>query len=80
MLIGKRSQQNKLRTLEAISSLCLLANDIKNGVDQLRALGVVCVCSKRDSTRDGGKLTSFGPVVTSPTLSEDEVVRAEETT
>merc|ERR1711868_216073 len=54
----------QLEALEAIAGLGLLPNDVKDGVDQLNTLGVVTLC----------------PVVTSTSLAEDEVVRAEELT
>merc|ERR1719291_1452741 len=48
--------------LEAVAALCLLADDVKHGVDQLGALRVV----------------ALGPVVARARLAEDEVVRAED--
>merc|ERR1711869_147007 len=48
--------------LEAVAALRLLADNIKHGVDQLGALGVV----------------ALGPVVARARLAEDEVVRAED--
>jgi hypothetical protein len=54
----------ELETLEAIARLGLLADDVKNRVDQLGTLGVV----------------TLGPVITSSGLTEDEVIRAEELT
>merc|ERR1711966_162294 len=54
----------QLEALEAIAGLGLLADDVKHGVDELGALGVV----------------TLGPVVTGSGLAEDEVVGAEELT
>merc|ERR1712057_48961 len=54
----------ELEALEAIAGLGLLTDDVKHGVDELGALGVV----------------SLGPVVTGSGLAEDEVVGAEELT
>merc|ERR1712070_1297380 len=54
----------ELEALEAIAGLGLLADDVKDGIDELSALGVV----------------ALGPVVTSASLAEDEVVWAEELT
>jgi hypothetical protein len=51
----------ELETLEAVTGLGLLADNVKDGVDQLSTLGVV----------------TLGPVVTSTVLAEHEVVRAE---
>ena len=48
--------------LEAVAALGLLADDVKDGVDELGALGVV----------------ALGPVVARARLAEDEVVRAED--
>ena len=48
--------------LEAVAALGLLADDVKDGVDKLGALGVV----------------ALGPVVAGARLAEDEVVRAED--
>jgi hypothetical protein len=48
--------------LEAVAALGLLADNVKDGVDQLGALGVV----------------ALGPVVAGARLAEDEVVRAED--
>lgn len=42
-----------LPTLQAIGTLSLLANDIENGVDQLRTLGVVCESSERQYVQWG---------------------------
>jgi hypothetical protein len=53
-----------LETLEAITALSFLTDNIKDGVDKLGTLGVM----------------TLGPVVTSTGLSEDEVVRSEELT
>jgi len=53
-----------LETLEAIATLSFLTDDIEDGVDKLGTLGVV----------------TLGPVVTGTSLSEDEVVWAEELT
>jgi len=53
-----------LETLEAVTGLSLLADNIEDGVDQLSTLGVV----------------TLSPVVTSTGLAEDEVVRAEDLT
>jgi hypothetical protein len=52
----------KLETLEAIASLSFLADNIQNGINEFRTLGVV----------------SLSPVVSCSGLTEDEVVRAEE--
>jgi hypothetical protein len=52
----------KLEALEAISRLSLLADDVKNGVDELGSLGVV----------------TLGPVISGTVLAEDEVIGAEE--
>merc|ERR1712164_126383 len=54
----------ELEALEAIAGLGLLADDIEHGVDELDTLGVV----------------TLGPVITGTSLTEDEVVRAEELT
>mmetsp|Transcript_76585 Transcript_76585/g.206366 ORF Transcript_76585/g.206366 Transcript_76585/m.206366 type:complete len:211 (+) Transcript_76585:793-1425(+) len=51
-----------LEALKAISRLSLLAHDVENRVDQLGALSVV----------------TFGPVVASTGLAENEVVRTED--
>mmetsp|Transcript_13666 Transcript_13666/g.19951 ORF Transcript_13666/g.19951 Transcript_13666/m.19951 type:complete len:499 (-) Transcript_13666:33-1529(-) len=51
-----------LEALEAVAGLGLLAHDVKDGVDELGALGVV----------------TLGPVVAGSGLAEDEVVGAEE--
>ena len=51
-----------LEALEAVAGLGLLADDVEDGVDELRTLGVV----------------ALGPVVTGSGLAEHEVVRAEE--
>merc|ERR1711937_443132 len=48
----------QLEALEAIAGLGLLADDVKDGIDELGALGVV----------------ALGPVVTSASLAEDKVV------
>ena len=53
-----------LEALKAIATLSLLADDIEDGVNELSTLGVV----------------ALGPVVTGTSLTEDEVVRAEELT
>ena len=47
--------------LEAIAGFGFLANDIENGVDEFSSLGVM----------------SLGPVVSSPRLSKNKVVRSE---
>merc|ERR1712100_683945 len=52
------SSSGKLEALEAIARFGFLAHDIKDGVNQLSTLGVV----------------TLGPVVTSTSLAEDEVV------
>ena len=49
-------------TLETVTVFSFLAHDIKDGIDELRAFGVV----------------ALGPVVSSARLAEDEVVRAED--
>ena len=51
-----------LEALQAVAGLSLLAADVEHGVDQLSTLGVV----------------TLGPVVAGASLSEDEVVRAED--
>jgi len=53
-----------LETLEAIATFCFFSNDVENGVNELSALSVM----------------TLGPVVTSTSLTEDEVVRSEELT
>lgn len=53
-----------LEALEAIAALSLLSDDVEDGVDQLSTLGVV----------------TLGPVVTSSSLTEDEVIGSEELT
>jgi hypothetical protein len=53
-----------LETLEAVTTLSLTTNNIKNLVNKLSTLGVMSLC----------------PVVTSTGLTEDEVVGAEELT
>merc|ERR1719389_1661798 len=50
------------KALEAIAALGLLAHDVKDGIDELGALGVV----------------ALGPVVARARLAEDEIVRAED--
>merc|ERR1719410_3333400 len=52
----------ELKALKAVAALALLANDVEHAVHQLRTLCVV----------------ALGPVVASPALSEDEVVRPED--
>ena len=54
----------ELEALEAIAGLGFLADDVKDGVDQLGTLGVV----------------TLGPVVTGARLAEDEVVWTEDLT
>merc|ERR1711934_160059 len=54
----------ELEALKAIAGLGLLTDDVKHGVDELGALGVV----------------ALGPVVTGSGLAEDEVVGAEDLT
>merc|ERR1719439_212705 len=54
----------ELEALEAVAGLGLLADDVEDGVDELGTFGVV----------------TLGPVVTGTSLTEDEVVRAEELT
>merc|ERR1712029_328015 len=51
-----------LESLEAVTTFSFLSDDIEDGVDELGSLGVV----------------TLGPVVTSTSLSEDEVVWSEE--
>ena len=53
-----------LEALEAVAALSLLANNIEDGVNELSTLSVV----------------TLGPVVTSTSLTEDEVVGSEELT
>ena len=53
-----------LETLEAVTALSFLSDDIEDGVDELGTLGVV----------------TLGPVVTGTSLSENEVVWSEELT
>ena len=60
--ITSRSQEKVELTLETISALSLLADDVKNRVDELSTLGVVTLC----------------PVVASTRLAKDEVIRTEE--
>merc|ERR1712072_1517319 len=50
-----------LEALEAVAPLCLLTHDIQDGVNQFSSLGVV----------------PLRPVVSSASLTEDKVVRAE---
>jgi len=50
-----------LESLKAVTSFCFLADNIKNGVNQLSTFGVV----------------TFGPVVSRTSLSEDEVIWSE---
>ena len=52
----------KLKSLKAITTFGLLANDIKHGVDQLSSLSVV----------------TFSPVVSCSSLAEDKVVWTEQ--
>ena len=52
----------ELEALEAVSGLGLLADNVKDGVDELSTLGVV----------------TLGPVVTGTVLSEHEVIGAEQ--
>mmetsp|Transcript_16305 Transcript_16305/g.45255 ORF Transcript_16305/g.45255 Transcript_16305/m.45255 type:complete len:405 (-) Transcript_16305:70-1284(-) len=54
----------QLETLQAIATLGLLADDVQDGVDELRALSIV----------------ALGPIVARTALSEHEVVRAEKLT
>merc|ERR1712057_150792 len=54
----------ELEALKTIARLGLLADNIKHGIDQLSALGVV----------------TLGPVIASASLAEDEVVGTEELT
>jgi hypothetical protein len=53
-----------LETLEAIATFGFFSNDVENGVNELSTLSVV----------------TLGPVVTSTSLTEDEVVGSEELT
>ena len=53
-----------LEALKAVATLSLLSDNIEDGVDELSTLGVV----------------TLGPVVTSTSLTEDEVVGSEELT
>jgi hypothetical protein len=53
-----------LETLEAIATFGFFSNDVENGVNKLSTLSVV----------------TFGPVVTSTSLTENEVVGSEELT
>ena len=53
-----------LETLEAIAAFGFFSNDVKNGVDELSTLSIV----------------TLGPVITSTSLAEDEVIRSEELT
>jgi len=53
-----------LEALEAITAFSFLSDDVEDGVDEFSTFGVV----------------SLGPVVTSTSLTEDEVVRSEELT
>ena len=53
-----------LETLEAIATFSFFSNDVENGVNELSTLSVV----------------TLGPVVTSTSLTEDEVVGSEELT
>jgi proteasome assembly chaperone (PAC2) family protein len=53
-----------LETLEAIAAFGFFSNDVENGVNELSTLSVV----------------TLGPVVTSTSLTEDEVVGSEELT
>jgi proteasome assembly chaperone (PAC2) family protein len=53
-----------LETLEAIATFSFFSNDVENGVDELSTLSVV----------------TLGPVVTSTSLTEDEVIGSEELT
>ena len=55
---------SNLETLKAITSFSFFSDNIENGVDELSTFGVV----------------TLGPVVTSTSLSEDEVVWSEELT
>jgi hypothetical protein len=53
-----------LETLEAIATFGFFSNDVENGVNKLGTLSVV----------------TFGPVVTSTSLTENEVIGSEELT
>jgi hypothetical protein len=53
-----------LEALQAIAALCFLPHHIQNGIDQFCALGVM----------------ALGPVVTSTSLAEHEVVGSEQLT
>ena len=54
----------KLESLETVTALGFLSDNVKDGVDEFSALCVV----------------TFGPVVSGATLAEDEVVRTEDLT
>ena len=62
---GARAAAHRVRELEALQAVArlgLLAHDVKDGVDELGALGVV----------------ALGPVVAGARLAEHEVIRAED--
>jgi hypothetical protein len=62
---GTTSQRvGNLETLEAIATFSFLSDDIEDGVDEFSTFSVV----------------TLGPVVTSTSLTEDEVIRSEELT
>merc|ERR1719272_822913 len=54
----------QLEALETVTSFSLLANDIEDGVDEFRSLGVM----------------TLGPIVSCSGLAKDEIVRAEQLT
>ncbi|KVI11916.1 hypothetical protein Ccrd_009658 [Cynara cardunculus var. scolymus] len=58
----KYTIERRVYTLQAITVLSLLPNNIENRVDQLSAFGIV----------------SFGPVITGTTLTKYEIIRPED--
>jgi hypothetical protein len=73
--------------LKGIGALSLLPNDIEDSIDEFGTFRVVCryvpknTCSKKMICHtDVISLTSFCPVITCTTLTEDKVVWAEKAT
>ena len=74
------SRSREIPTLEALSALSFLPHNIKHLIDELGTLGIVCETRVRSSASYRGlkTRTSFGPVITSATLTKDKIVRSEE--
>lgn len=73
----QKYEESATYTLEAVSSLSLLANDVEDGIDELGSLGVV-LSTQEGISREFYILSSctdtLGPVVSSSRLAKDEVV------